>query len=89
MTLESSIINTLLSDPKTHELVNSVIITLAPTWLGKGGVKVSPDKKFSEKGSAIPALIRQDVTWVPLGRDVVFCGCLEDSRQRFLFRNLF
>ncbi|EMT60688.1 5-amino-6-(5-phosphoribosylamino)uracil reductase [Fusarium odoratissimum] len=37
------IINSLL-DPQYHELVDSIIITIAPTWLGQGGVVVSPDR---------------------------------------------
>ncbi|PVH91555.1 5-amino-6-uracil reductase-like protein [Periconia macrospinosa] len=67
------VINTLLS-PENASLVDSVIITLAPTWLGKGGVAVIPDERRNEQGSKIAVGRLRDVKWVPLGEDVVLCG---------------
>jgi 2,5-diamino-6-(ribosylamino)-4(3H)-pyrimidinone 5'-phosphate reductase len=67
-----SVINELLS-PKYFHLIDSVIITVAPTWLGKGGVQVCPDVR-TEAGVRVPVGRLKDVKWVPLGEDVVLCG---------------
>lgn len=68
-----SVINSLL-EPRFQQLVNSVIITIAPTWLGQGGVIVSPKRRFDETGTAIAASRLKDVQWHPFGEDVVLCG---------------
>lgn len=68
------VINSLL-DPANHELVDSVIVTVAPTWLGQGGVVVSPER-VRQGGVAVPAARLADVRWHPLGEDVVLCGRL-------------
>ncbi|BCS18037.1 RibD family protein [Aspergillus puulaauensis] len=68
-----SVINSLL-EPRFQHLVNSVIITIAPTWLGQGGVIVSPKRRFDETGTAIAASRLKDVQWHPFGEDVVLCG---------------
>ncbi|RKU47287.1 2,5-diamino-6-(ribosylamino)-4(3H)-pyrimidinone 5'-phosphate reductase [Coniochaeta pulveracea] len=65
------VINSLLGRDKIG-LVNSVIVTIAPTWLGKGGVVVSPDREEGKEQSAVGRL--RDVKWCPLGDDVVLCG---------------
>lgn len=65
------VINSLL-EPVNHHLVDSVIVTIAPTWLGRGGVVVSPNRTDN---SAAAARLR-DVSWHPLGEDVVMCGKL-------------
>jgi 2,5-diamino-6-(ribosylamino)-4(3H)-pyrimidinone 5'-phosphate reductase len=67
-----SVINDLLS-PGNIGLVDSVIVTIAPTWLGKGGVQVCPDERV-ENGARLPVARLKDVKWVPLGDDVVLCG---------------
>lgn len=67
------VINTLLS-PEHAQLVDTVIVTLAPTWLGKGGVTVIPDEKRDEHGNKVAVGRLRDVKWVPLGDDVVLCG---------------
>ncbi|OAL53785.1 5-amino-6-uracil reductase-like protein [Pyrenochaeta sp. DS3sAY3a] len=66
------VINELLSS-ENFDLVDSVIVTIAPTWLGKGGVQVCPDGR-EEDGRRIPVGSLKDVRWVPLGNDVVLCG---------------
>jgi 2,5-diamino-6-(ribosylamino)-4(3H)-pyrimidinone 5'-phosphate reductase len=66
------VINDLLS-PENFKLVDSVIITIAPTWLGKGGVQVCPDGR-EENGTRLPVGRLGDVKWLPLGEDVVLCG---------------
>ena len=70
------IINSLL-EPYYHELVDSVIVTIAPTWLGKGGVVVSPDRVYDEAtASPAAAATLTGVSWHPFGQDVVMCGRL-------------
>lgn len=69
------IINSLL-DPAHHGLVDSVIVTIAPTWLGQGGTVVCPDRVLGSGGSPVPAARLSDVSWHPFGEDVVMCGRL-------------
>lgn len=71
-----SIINTLLAPHNSH-LVDSVIVTIAPTWLGRGGVVVSPDRVYDSNHQAMAAARLSDVKWQPLGDDVVLCGRLQ------------
>ncbi|OAK96462.1 putative riboflavin biosynthesis protein Rib7 [Phaeosphaeriaceae sp. SRC1lsM3a] len=66
------VINDLLSKENAG-LVDSVIVTIAPVWLGKGGVQVCPDARV-EEGQKVPVSRLKDVKWVPLGEDVVLCG---------------
>ncbi|KAF9888588.1 2,5-diamino-6-(ribosylamino)-4(3H)-pyrimidinone 5'-phosphate reductase [Aspergillus nanangensis] len=68
-----SIINSLL-EPAFQSLVDSVIVTIAPTWLGQGGVVVSPKRRTDNTGSPIAASRLTDVKWYPFGEDVVLCG---------------
>jgi len=70
------VINSLL-DPAHQSLIDSVIVTIAPTWLGQGGVVVSPPRVHDQGGVAVPAARLSDVAWHPLGEDVVLCGRLE------------
>ncbi|KAF2036481.1 bacterial bifunctional deaminase-reductase [Setomelanomma holmii] len=67
-----TVINGLISPANIRE-VDSVIITIAPVWLGKGGVQVCPDEREQE-GNKIPIGRLKDVKWLPLGDDVVLCG---------------
>lgn len=67
------VINSLLS-PHYMSLLNSVIVTIAPTWLGQGGVVVSPARRFDEGGNAVSAARLKNVKWYPFGEDVVLCG---------------
>lgn len=67
------VINSLL-EPSWHSLIDSVIVTIAPTWLGRGGVVVSPSRRFGGDGKVIPASRLRDVRWYPFGEDVVLCG---------------
>ncbi|KAF3020581.1 2,5-diamino-6-(ribosylamino)-4(3H)-pyrimidinone 5'-phosphate reductase [Neopestalotiopsis sp. 37M] len=69
------IINSLLEAGSNH-LINSVIVTVAPTWLGQGGVVVSPPRRMDSNGMPIPAARLVDTAWLPLGEDVVLCGRL-------------
>ena len=58
-------------------LVGSVVITVAPTYLGSGGVRVCPNRKVDADGRIVPAIRFRDVKWQPLGEDVVMCGKLQ------------
>ncbi|KAF1940588.1 riboflavin-specific deaminase [Clathrospora elynae] len=66
------VINNLLS-VENFNLVDSVIVTIAPIWLGKGGVQVCPAARL-EDGQRLPVGRLTDVKWVSLGEDVVLCG---------------
>ncbi|PLN75344.1 bacterial bifunctional deaminase-reductase [Aspergillus taichungensis] len=68
-----SIINSLLA-PACQNLVDSVIVTIAPTWLGQGGVIVSPERTRDQHGAVVPASRLTGVKWYPFGEDVVLCG---------------
>jgi 2,5-diamino-6-(ribosylamino)-4(3H)-pyrimidinone 5'-phosphate reductase len=70
----ATVINTLLQLP---DVVNAVIITIAPTWLGRGGVNVSPAAKSHEGVSSNAAWLQQ-TSWRQFGNDVVLCGRLSD-----------
>lgn len=66
----AQIINTVLSEHAG--LVDSLIVTYAPVFLGQGGVTVCPPKPA---GSPTEAVARyQNVTWLPLEDDVVMCA---------------
>ncbi|KAI1339160.1 putative riboflavin biosynthesis protein Rib7 [Xylariaceae sp. FL0016] len=68
-----AVINSLLS-AENNKLVDSVIITIAPTWLGPGGVLVSPPREARPEDQPRPAARLTDTKWLPLGEDVVLCG---------------
>ena len=59
----ATIINNLLTDHA--ELIDSVIITYAPVYLGQDGVSVSPNRP-------LPKFDR--VAWLPMEDDVVMCA---------------
>lgn len=71
------VINSLLAGQNSR-YIDSVIITIAPTWLGRGGVVVSPNREHVE----LPAARLQSVSWQPLGEDIVLCGYLNDASRR-------
>jgi len=68
----ATIINTLLQNHQ--DLVDSIIITYAPVYLGQGGVTVCPIKNFPDDAHAARF---QDITWMQLERDAVMCGKLK------------
>ncbi|TGJ83003.1 hypothetical protein E0Z10_g5760 [Xylaria hypoxylon] len=65
----AEVINSLLSEEAN--LVDSVIVTIAPIWLGRGGVTVSPPRTVHVDR---PVARLSDTMWMPLGDDVVLCG---------------
>ncbi|KAJ4390548.1 2,5-diamino-6-(ribosylamino)-4(3H)-pyrimidinone 5'-phosphate reductase [Gnomoniopsis smithogilvyi] len=56
------------------DVVDSVIVTVAPVWLGSGGVTVSPDRPVDGQGNGRPGPRLGDVRWVQMGEDMVLCG---------------
>ncbi|KAI4207583.1 MAG: hypothetical protein LQ348_000528 [Seirophora lacunosa] len=67
------VINELLSPEQSH-LVSSVIVTVAPTYLGRGGVTVSPAPSQDRFGRPQPVLRFKDVRWQSFGEDAVMCA---------------
>ncbi|KAI9824984.1 MAG: hypothetical protein M1819_000782 [Sarea resinae] len=63
-----------LLDAENAKSVDSVIVTIAPTYLGQGSSIVSPRRRTDKGGAAVPATRFQNVAWQPLGEDVVMCG---------------
>ncbi|KAJ5713426.1 uncharacterized protein N7483_010607 [Penicillium malachiteum] len=59
----AQVINSLLA-PAYMSLINSVIITIAPTWLGQGGVVVSPARRFDGEGNSISAARLRNVNTI-------------------------
>lgn len=74
------VINDLLQ-PENANFISSVVVTVAPTYLGKGGVGVSPAPRHDPTGRPQPAVEFQGVKWQPLGKDVVMCGKLPGGRE--------
>jgi len=57
------------SSAREPGVCDSVVVTVAPVYLGRGGVNVSPEGKDGE------AAVRfRDAEWTVLGRDVVMAA---------------
>ncbi|KAL4735554.1 dihydrofolate reductase-like domain-containing protein [Aspergillus similis] len=68
-----------LLNPEYAEFIDSLVVTLAPTYLGSGGVGVSPDSQCDAQGKPKAALNPRDVKWVPLGQNVIMCGKIKSD----------
>jgi len=68
----ATVINTLLARP---DLVNLVIVTIAPTWLGQGGLAACPSA-ITENGQRVNAARLRETVWRQFGADAVLCGRL-------------
>ncbi|KAF1992074.1 hypothetical protein K402DRAFT_388640 [Aulographum hederae CBS 113979] len=64
-----TVINSLMA-PGYEDLIDSVVVTIAPVWLGQGGVVVSPARKAGSKA----ALRLKSPKWCLFGEDAVVCG---------------
>ena len=64
----AGVIQTLLRDHV--DLIHSLIVTIAPTYLGVGGLSVI-------SGHSLSADVLHDVKWLTLGRDAVMCSALQ------------
>lgn len=56
------------------DVVDSVIVTIAPVWLGAGGVTVSPERPVDAQMHRVPGPRLTDVMWSQMGDDMVLCG---------------
>ena len=76
------VLSELLKAKYTH-LIDSVIVTIAPTFLGKTGVQVSPDSNFGgEQGRPIASRLKE-VKWQPMGtEDVIMCGKIRGELEQ-------
>ncbi|PYH81425.1 riboflavin-specific deaminase [Aspergillus uvarum CBS 121591] len=63
-----------LLNPEYADFIDSIVVTVAPTYLGSSGVSVSPDSKRDGEGKPNAALNPKDVRWTPLGQNVIMCG---------------
>ncbi|MCJ1298618.1 2,5-diamino-6-(ribosylamino)-4(3H)-pyrimidinone 5'-phosphate reductase [Hypocenomyce scalaris] len=68
-----TVINELLQ-PEHASMISSVVVTMAPTYLGKGGLVVSPIGRLDQTGRPKAVIRFEDVNWQQLGEDVVMCG---------------
>lgn len=68
----ATVINALLAKPG---LVDSVIVTIAPTWLGQGGLAACPAAAEVD-GQRVNAARLSDTAWRQFGADAVLCGRL-------------
>lgn len=68
----ATVINALLARP---DLVDSVIVTIAPTWLGQGGLAACPSAA-TENGQRVNAARLAETAWRQFGADAVLCGRL-------------
>lgn len=68
----ATIINDLLRAKNQH-LISSLIVTIAPTYLGSGGVVVAPPRTMFDSNEAFA----KDLTWIPMGQDIVMAGTLQ------------
>ena len=71
-----NVINTLLQPPNTT-MVDSVIVTIAPVWLGQGGVMISPPREANENANSRAPLRLRDLKWHQFGEDAVLCGRIQ------------
>jgi 2,5-diamino-6-(ribosylamino)-4(3H)-pyrimidinone 5'-phosphate reductase len=63
-------------------LIDSVILTIAPTWLGEGSLIVSPPQREGDgDGEKSPAVRLKEITWHQFGEDVVMCGRIEQDNN--------
>lgn len=72
-----------LLNPRYTHAIDTIIITIAPTFFGTSGVQVSPDTAFEVRNDVHqPVQTRlTNVRWQPMGAsDMILCGHLDKSR---------
>lgn len=74
----ASILKTLLQRP---DLVDSVIVTVAPTWLGTNGTSAHVAPARSEADGQHNAARLRNVSWHQFGEDMVLCGRLQERTR--------
>ncbi|MCJ1339102.1 2,5-diamino-6-(ribosylamino)-4(3H)-pyrimidinone 5'-phosphate reductase [Bachmanniomyces sp. S44760] len=75
-----TVINELLQAEHGH-LIGSAVVTVAPTYLGAGGVAVCPARNMDETLQPMPVTRFTEVQWHPLGEDVVMCGRVDKDNE--------
>jgi 2,5-diamino-6-(ribosylamino)-4(3H)-pyrimidinone 5'-phosphate reductase len=70
----ATVINDLLRERNQH-LISSIIITIAPTYLGRGGVVVAPPRSANGQNEAF----LHKTTWIPMGQDIVMAAFLQEK----------
>jgi 2,5-diamino-6-(ribosylamino)-4(3H)-pyrimidinone 5'-phosphate reductase len=68
-----AVIHDLLAEENLR-LIDSVIVTIAPVYLGQGGVGVVPAACVGQDGQSAPAVRFKDVEWCVLERDVIMAA---------------
>ena len=68
-----TVINELLQ-PGYSSMIRSVVVTIAPKYFGTGGVVVCPTQNLDKNGKPRPVTEFKEVTWQPMGEDVIMCG---------------
>lgn len=68
-----AVIHDLLAEENLR-LIDSVIITIAPVYLGQGGVGAAPAACIGQDGQTVPAVRFKDVKWCILERDVIMAA---------------
>jgi hypothetical protein len=63
-------------------IIDSVITTIVPTFLGSNGVQVTPQTEYDSNRAILQNRLR-DVSWQPMGYggDAVMCGKVEQPQQ--------
>lgn len=70
-----------LLNPRYTDHIDSVVMTIAPTFFGKAGVPVVPETTFNG-GQPVQTRL-QNARWQPMGAsDVVLCGHLDKTRMQ-------
>ena len=59
---------------RNQKYISSVIVTIAPTYLGVGGVTVSPPRTAPIENE----VMLKGITWIPFGEDIVMAGQITD-----------
>ena len=72
-----TVINELLQ-PEYSAMIWSVVVTIVPRYLGTGGVVVCPTRNIDKNGKPRPVTEFKEVTWQPMGEDVVMCGRIQE-----------
>lgn len=62
-----------LYTPENRDFISSVIITIAPKYLGVGGITICPDKTQQDKAE----VEFKDIMWLPLGQDSIMAARLQ------------
>lgn len=63
-----------LLNSEYEDFIDSIIVTVAPVYLGRGGVGAAPDSKRDEQGKAKVSLKPKEVKWQQLGQDMIMCS---------------